>query len=46
LALLLKGLDTNSRQCEEIAKREALNFWQISEPSPDLIGDLRALNES
>ena len=35
LALLLKGLDTNSRQWEEIAKREALNFWQISDPSPD-----------
>jgi hypothetical protein len=32
LAGLLKRLDINSRQWEEIAKREALNFWQISDP--------------
>ena len=46
LAGLLKGLDINPGQWEEIAKREALDFWQISDPSPDLIGDLGTPNES
>jgi hypothetical protein len=27
-------------------KREALDFWQISDPPPDLIGDFGRLNES
>ena len=31
LAGLLKGLDINPGQWEEIAKREALDFWQISD---------------
>jgi hypothetical protein len=42
LAGLLKGLDINSRQWEGIAKREALDFWQSSDPSPNLIDDLDA----